>query len=87
MCFSKHKILTISRLFVVWNTNLYQNKAIIISTKCDNDHKCPFNTDNLERKYPFNLLSSARSYDVNRWHDKSLHTIPVNILSVTFLQE
>ena len=62
-------------------------KAIIISTKCDNDHKCPFNTDSLGRKYPFNLLSSARSYDVNRWHGKLLHFIPVNILSATCIQE
>ena len=43
-----------------------------------NDHKCPFNTDSLDCKDPFNLLSSAHLYDVNRWHDKSLHSIPVN---------
>ena len=43
---------------------------------------CPFNTDCLDRKDQFNLLSSARSYmhHINRWHDKSLHFIPVNIL-------
>ena len=71
--------------FVVWNTNLYQNIPIIIYTKCVNDCKCPFNTESLDCKYLFNLLSSARSYDVNRWHDKSLHINPVNILSATFI--
>ena len=45
---------------------MIQNIAIIISTKCVTDLKCPFNTDSLGRKDLFNLLSSARSYDVNR---------------------
>ena len=64
-------------------TNLYLDIAIIISTKCVHDGKCPFNTDSLDHKQPFNLLSSARSHDVKRWHDKSLHIIPVNTLSAT----
>ena len=28
-------------------TNLYQNIAIMISTKCVNDDKCPLNTDSM----------------------------------------
>ena len=87
MYFKALNINPIKTFFVVWNTNLYQNIAIIISTKCINDRKCPFNTENLDHKYPFNLPSSARSYEVNRWHDKSLHIIPVKILSATFIQE
>ena len=39
------------------NKNLYQSIAIIISTLCDTDLKCPFNRDNLDHKDPFNLLS------------------------------
>ena len=65
----------------------YQNIAIIISTKCVNDAKCPLNTDNLDHKHPFSLLSSARSHDVKRWHDKSLHIMLVNTLSATFIQD
>ena len=68
-------------------THWYQNIAIITSTKCFNDGKCPFNTDSPDHKHPFNLLPSARSHDVKRWHDKSLHIIPVNTLSATFIQE
>ena len=68
-------------------TYLYQNIAIIISTKCVNDGKCSFNTDSLDHKHPFSLLSSARSHDVKRWHDKSLHIVPVNTRSATFIQE
>ena len=64
-----------------------QNIAIIISRKCVNNGKCPFNTDSLDHKQPFSLLSSARSCDVKRWHYKSLHIIPVNTLSATFIQE
>ena len=67
-------------------TNLYQNTAIIISAKCVNDGKCSFNTDILDHKHLFTLLSSARSHDVKRWHDKSLRIIPVNTLSATFIQ-
>ena len=70
-----------------WKTNWYQNIAIIIKTKCVYDDKCPFNTDNLDHKHPFILLSSARSYDVKKWHYKSLHIIPFNALSATFIQE
>ena len=66
---------------------LYQNIAIIISTKCVNDHNCTFNTDSLDRKHSFFLQPSALSYDVNWWHDKSLHIIPVNTSSATFIQE
>ena len=55
-----------------------QNTAITISTKYVNDLKCPFNIDSLNHKDPFNSLSSARSFDINRWHDKFL-----NIYSVT----
>ena len=62
---------------------LNQNIALIISTECVKDGKCPFNIDSLDHKHPFNLLSSARSHDVKRWHDKSLHIIPVNTLSAT----
>ena len=76
-----------SRLFVVWKTNCYQNIAIIIATKCVNYGKCPFNTDSLDHKHPFSLLSSARSHDVKKWHDKSLHIIQTNTLSATFIQE
>ena len=61
-------------------TNWYQNIAIIISTKCVNDGKFPFNTEILDHKHPFSLLSSARSLDVKRGHDKSLRIIPVNTL-------
>ena len=68
-------------------TNWYQNIAIIISTKCVNDGKCPFNTDSLDHKHPFSLLSSARSHDVKRWHDKSVHIIPVNTLSADLIEE
>ena len=68
-------------------TNWYQNIVIIISTKFVNDDKCPFNTDSLDHKHPFSLLSSARSHDVKRRHDKSLHIIPVNTISATFIQE
>ena len=68
-------------------THLHQNIAVIISTKCVNDPKCPFNTDSLDSKYPFNLLSSVRSYDVNRWHDKFLHFIHVKTLLAVFIQE
>ena len=68
-------------------TNWYQNIAIIISTKCVNDGKCPFNTDSQHHKQPFSLLPSARSHDVKRWHDKSLYIIQVNTLSATFIQE
>ena len=84
---SKHVILTISRLFVVWKNKLYQNIAIIISTKCVNGGKCPFNTDSKDHKHPFSLLPSARSHGVKWWHDKSLHITPVNTLSATFIQE
>ena len=49
---------------------MHQNIAIIIPNTCVNDLKCLFNTDSLDHKDPFNLLSSARSYDVNRWHEK-----------------
>ena len=52
---------------------MYQNIAITISTKCVNDRKCLLNTESLDRNYPFNLQSSACSYDVNMWYDKSLH--------------
>ena len=63
------------------NTICCLNIAIIISTKYVNDFKCPFNIDSLDRKDPFNLLSNARSYDVNRWHDKSFfYIIPVHTL-------
>ena len=68
-------------------TNLHQNIAIINSSKCVSDLKCPFNTDSLDRKHSFNLLSSARSYNVNRSHEKSLHIIPVNTLLAAFIQE
>ena len=81
------KALNINSINTFLTTNLYQNIAIIISTKCVNGRKCPFNKDSLDHKYPFNLLSSVRSYDVNRWPDNSLHIIPVNILSATFIQE
>ena len=77
----------ISRLFVVWNNKFVPKYSKIILTKCVNDDKCPFNTDRLDHKHPFSLLSSARSHDVKRWHDKSLHIIPVNTLSATFIQE
>ena len=78
----------ISRLFVVWKEKKwYQNIAKIISTKCVNDGKCPFNTDSQDHKHPFSLLPSARSHGVKRWHDKSLHIIPVNTLSAWFIQE
>ena len=65
-------------------TNMHQSIAINISTKCVNEFKCQFNTDSLDRKHLFNLLSSARSYDVNRWHDKYLHIILVNTLLAAF---
>ena len=81
-----HVILPISRLFVVWKNKWYQNIAIIISTKCVNDDECPFNTDSLDHKHPFNLLSSAHSHDAKRGHDKSLHIIPVNTLSATLFK-
>ena len=68
-------------------TNWYQIIAVIISTICVNDSKCPFNTDNLDHKHLFSLLSSARSHDVNSRHDKSLDIIPVNTLSATFIHE
>ena len=51
-----------------------------LTAKCVTDLKCRFNTDSLDRKDPFNALSSACSFDVNRWHDKSLHIIPVDTL-------
>ena len=84
---SKHVILTISRLIVVWNNKLRQNIAITISTKCINDGKCPINTDSQDHKHPFSLLSSACSHDVKRWHDKSLHIFPVNTHAATSIQE
>ena len=68
-------------------SNWYQNIAIIISTKCVNDGKCTFNTDSQDYKHPLSLLPSARSHDVKRWHDKSLHIIPVNTFKATFIQE
>ena len=43
----------ISILFGVSKTNKYQIIAIFISTKCDNDGKCLFNTDSLDHKHPF----------------------------------
>ena len=82
---SKHIILRYQDYLLFRNSNWYQNIAIIISAKCVNDDKCPFNTDSLDHKHPFSLLSSARSHDVKRWHDKSFHIIQVNTLSVTFL--
>ena len=66
---------------------MYQNIAVITSTKCVNDPKCSFKTESLDHKDSLILLSSAHSYDVNRWHDKSLHIIPINISSATFIQE
>ena len=68
-------------------TNLHQNIAIIISIKCVYDLKCPVSADSQDCKHPFNLLLSACSYDVNRWHDKCLHIIPVNPLLEAFIQE
>ena len=36
-------------------TNLYQNTAIIVSTKCVNDDQCPFNTGSLDHKHSFSF--------------------------------
>ena len=45
-------------------------------------------TDSLDRKESFNLLSSARLYDVKRWHDKyDNHTIQVNTPLTAFTQD
>ena len=52
-CWKSH--VTAHLLFEI--RNLYQSIAIIISTLCDTDLKCPFNRDNLDHKDPFNLLS------------------------------
>ena len=43
----------------------HQNKANIISTKCVDDLKCQFNTNNLNRKGLFSVMASVRSYDEN----------------------
>ena len=61
--------------------------VIIILTKCVYDLKCPFNTISLDRNDPFNLLPSARSYDVNRWHGKFLYIVLVNTRLVALIQE
>ena len=55
--------------------------GIIISTKCVNDLKCLFKTNNLNHKDPFNVTLSA-VHMIKRRNDKSSHITPLYTLQM-----
>ena len=71
----------------LYSINKHKNQTIITSNKCDTDPKCLFSKNHFDSKGPFSVMPSARSLDEKRWHQKTLHIVPLYNIFDGFIQE
>ena len=71
----------------LYSINEHKIQTIITSNKCFTVPKYPFNKNYYNRKGPFNLMSSARSFDEKGWHRKILHIVPLYSIFNGVIQE